>query len=193
MNRPALRAAALSVLCGLVLLLGAGPASAHTRLQSSDPADGTSVPTAPARVSLTFNEDMQVGFSTVTLIGPDGAAYQTGDVAADGGTVSTALLPLGPAGRYEIGYRVVSEDGHPVTGSVAFTLTAPGPAAAVAVPTTAAAPSSGPATSSADPAPAAASAPAAPEGGGAPVWPWIVGAVVLVAVGVVVALRLGRA
>ena len=81
--------------------------------------------TPPQRVSLTFNEPMQAGFATLTVIGPDGNAYQAGDVTADGGTVEIGVAPLGPAGRYEIGYRVVSEDGHPVTGSVAFTLTAP--------------------------------------------------------------------
>jgi copper resistance protein C len=40
-------------------------------------------------------------------------------VALDGPTVSIDVAPLGPAGRYEIGYRIISADGHPVTGSVA--------------------------------------------------------------------------
>ncbi len=131
-----LRAAAITLLCGLTLLVGATPALAHARLQSSNPADGSSTATAPQRVSLTFNEPMQQGFATLTVIGPDGTAYQSGEATADGDTVGIGVSPLGPAGRYEIGYRVVSEDGHPVTGSVAFMLTAPGPAA-----TTAAAPS----------------------------------------------------
>jgi methionine-rich copper-binding protein CopC len=177
------RAVAVCLLAGLALLLGAAPALAHTRLQSSDPADGASLDAAPQRVSLTFNETMNRDFSTLTVIGPDGRNYQTGDVAADGGTVSIEVLPLGPAGRYEIGYRVMSADGHPVTGSVSFTLTTPGPGA-----TTAAPEPSAPAT----PATAAPPAPAAPEDGGTPVWPWIVGAVVLVGGGVVAALRLGR-
>lgn len=173
------RAVALGVLCLLLGLLGATPAAAHTRLQSSDPADGASLATAPSRVSLTFNEQLQPGFSTLSVIGPDGAARQTGEVSADGGTVSTAVLPLGPAGRYEIGYRVVSDDGHPVAGAVAFTLTAPGPATAP------------PAPASAAGAPPTAAA-AGREEGGPPVWPWIVGAVVLVGAGVVAAMRLGR-
>jgi copper resistance protein C len=193
------RAVTVTLICALTLLVGAAPALAHTRLQSSDPADGTSTATGPQRVSLVFNEPMQAGFATVTLIGPDGTAYQSGEVTADGGTVSVGLAPLGPAGRYEIGYRVVSEDGHPVTGSVGFTLTAPGPAAAAPV---AAAPV--PAAPAATPAPAPASA-AAPapvpaqaqvgagdDDGGTPVWPWIAGGVLLVAIGAVAALRLGR-
>lgn len=180
-----LRAAALTLLCGFALLLGTSVASAHTRLLGSDPADGTSLDAGPSRVALEFNETMQAGFSTITVVGPDGTQFQTGEVTADGGTVAIGVGPLGAAGRYEIGYRVISEDGHPVTGSVAFTLTADGPAAAAP-----AAPST---SSQAAAAPAPAAAPAAPaEDGGMPVWPWVVGAVVLVGVGVGAALRLGR-
>jgi len=74
---------------------------------------------------------------------------------------------------------VISDDGHPVTGAVAFVLAAPGPGA-----------SAPPATTAAAPAPAVASS--APGGDSTPVWPWIAGAVLLVAAGVVAALRLGR-
>lgn len=183
MSHPS-RLLALTLLCTLTLLLGTGVASAHTGLLSSDPADGTSLDTGPDRVSLEFNDTMQSSFSTITVVGADGTQFQTGDVTADGGTVSIGVSPLGTAGRYEIGYRVISEDGHPVTGSVAFTLTADGPA--VATPAVAT-----PAAST--PAPVAAPVAATPvEDGGMPVWPWIVGAVVLVGGGVGAALRLGR-
>jgi methionine-rich copper-binding protein CopC len=174
------RLLALALLCGLALALGTGVASAHTRLIGSDPADGASLDVGPDRVSLEFNEAMQPGFSSITVVGADGTQFQTGDVTADGGVVGIAVSPLGAAGRYEIGYRVISEDGHPVTGSLAFTLTTDGPAAA--------APTTEPAPAAADPA-----TPAAPaEDGGMPVWPWVVGAVVLVGGGVGAALRLGR-
>lgn len=185
--RRALRATAIALLCGLALLIGAGPAAAHTTLIGSDPADGTSLAAAPERVSLEFNETMQPGFSTITVIGPDGSAFQNGEITADGAVVGIGLAPLGPAGRYEIGYRVVSEDGHPVTGSVAFTLTAPGPAAAE--PPGTAAPGAA-ASETGTPERAAPAIPA--DDGGAPVWPWIVGAVVLVGGGIGAALRLGR-
>jgi copper resistance protein C len=182
-SRRAARAVAVTLLAGLALLLGAAPALAHTRLLSTDPADGSSRDSAPEHVALTFNEPMSPEFSTITVIGPDGTNYQDGAVTAEESTISSRLLPLGPAGRYEIGYRVVSADGHPVTGSVAFTLTTAGPGATTAPPAE-------PATA-APPAPAPAAAPA-DESGGAPIWPWIVGAVVLVGGGVFAALRLGR-
>jgi copper resistance protein C len=184
--RRVLRAAALAALCGLALLLGAGVASAHSRLVSSNPADGSNLATSPQRVSLTFNEQVQADFTALTVVGPDGAQYQSGDVTANGATISVGVKPLGPAGKYQIGYRVISDDGHPVAGSVSFTLTAPGPAAAAA---TAAATAP---TTAAAPAPVVNAAPPAAAEGGAPVWPWIAGAVVLVIAGVIAALRLGR-
>ena len=189
----ALRVAAVTLLCGLALLLGAAPAFAHTRLQSSNPADGSSLDTAPQQVSLTFNEPMQAGFATLTVVGPDSTQYQSGQVSTNGGTVTIGVSPLGPAGKYEIGYRVISEDGHPVSGSVAFTLTAPGPAAATPTPAPAAAPASPTPIPAAPPAPAPAPVAASTsDGGDTPVWPWIVGGVVLIAIGAVAALRLGR-
>ncbi|GAA1249518.1 copper resistance protein CopC [Pseudonocardia aurantiaca] len=184
------RGVAVALLAGLALLLGAAPAFAHARLESTDPADGASLATGPERVSLTFSDPMSADFNTITVVGPDNARYETGSITAQNNTVSIGVGPLGPAGRYEIGYRVVSEDGHPVTGSVAFTLTAAGPGAAPAA--AASAPAAGPAApEAASPAPAAAASNTS-DSGGAPVWPWIVGAVVLVGGGVVAALRLGR-
>jgi methionine-rich copper-binding protein CopC len=190
--RPVAAALAVTMAVAVALLVGAAPAFAHTRLESSDPADGSSVAAAPDAVSLTFSEDIQPGFATLTVVGPDGTNYQTGGVTGGGGQVRTSVSPLGPAGTYEIGYRVVSDDGHPVQGKVSFTLTAPGPGAAAATPTAAPGP-----TPAAAPVAAPATAAVAPQanaqqGGGAPVWPWLVGGVVLVGAGAAAALRLGR-
>jgi methionine-rich copper-binding protein CopC len=188
-TRAALRLLAATVAACVALLLGAAPAFAHTRLESSDPADKSSVDTTPESVSLTFNEDISAEFASISVVGPDGTNYATGSVSAAGGQVSTAVSPLGPAGAYEIGYRVVSDDGHPVQGKVTFTLTTPGAAAATAEAVAAA---------TAAPAPVPTAAPAvSPQANSAssdaaPIWPWLVGAVILVAAGAVVALRLGR-
>jgi copper resistance protein C len=191
--RLAAAALAVTMAVAVALLVGAGPASAHTRLESSDPADGSSVASAPDAVSLTFSEDIQPGFATLTVVGPDGTSYQSGGVTGGGGQVRTSVSPLGPAGTYEIGYRVVSDDGHPVQGKISFTLTSPGPAAtaatskaAPAAPEPAAAPVAAPATAAVDPQANAK------QSGSAPVWPWLAGAVVLVGAGAAAALRLGR-
>jgi copper resistance protein C len=177
--RSRLRRALVVTLLGIVgMLAAAAPAFAHSQLEGSDPADGASLDAGPPRITLTFNEDMPPGFDVVTVVGPDGKVWQNGEVTTSGPTVSVPVAPLGPAGRYQVGYRVVSADGHPVQGRTSFTLTKAGSGTAPAQP----APTTGP---------AAAAAPA-DSGGGTPVWPWIVGAVVLVGAGVTAALRLGR-
>ena len=174
------RVVAVVLAVGAALLFGAAPAWAHSQLEGASPANGTSVATPPSNVSLTFNEDVQPGFTVITLIGPDGKDYHSGDVTETDQTVAVGALPLGPAGVYQIGYRVVSADGHPVSGKTSFTLTTAGPGSPDAkVPAATVAPNAVPSAAPAD-------------AGGAPVWPWIVGAVVLVAGGVALALRLGR-
>jgi methionine-rich copper-binding protein CopC len=162
------------------MLAVAAPAFAHSRLVSSDPAEGANLDTGPTQVSLTFNEDMPPGFDAVVVIGPDGAAWQTGEVTTSGPTVSIAVAPLGPAGRYQVGYRVVSGDGHPVQGSTSFLLTKAG---------TGAPPTQPAATGT----PVAGDERGTSSGGGNPIWPWIVGGIVVIGVGVVVALNVSRA
>ena len=189
------RGLGVTLMCGAALLGSAVPAFAHAQLESSSPAGGSSVATAPSQVSVTFDEPPQAGFSTLTVIGPDGTAYQTGKPTLTGSTVSIGVSPLGPAGQYQIGYRVVSDDGHPVTGSLAFTLSTPGPAAAAPTAAPVSAPVGQPTAAPTAPAPATASATAVTptsQDTGMPVWPWIVGGVLLVGAGAFAALRLGR-
>jgi copper resistance protein C len=176
-GRDGLRRVVVVVLLGIAGMLGAaGPAFAHSTLLGSNPADGASVDTGPSQISLTFNEDMPPGFDVVFVIGPDGKEWQNGTVTTNGPVVSVPVAPLGPAGTYRVGYRVVSGDGHPVEGRTSFTLSKAGSGTAPAQPAAA-----GPGT-------AAKSG----SGGGLAIWPWILGAVVLIGAGVVAVLRLGR-
>ena len=192
MTRVLLRLLAVTMTACVAALLGAAPAFAHTRLESSDPADGSSIASAPESVSLRFNEAIQADFATLSVVGPDGTQYQKGVVSAANGQVGTAVSPLGPAGTYQIGYRVVSDDGHPVSGKVSFTLTAPGPGGALPTPSAGV-----PSVAAPAPVPAPVTAAVDPQAGteqseGAPIWPWLLGAVVLVGAGAAAALRLGR-
>lgn len=182
---------ALLAVVGLALLGGAGAASAHSQLIGSEPADGSRTVAGPDRISLMFSEPVQPGFSTVTVVGPGGSQWQAGVPAEEAAVVSIPVRPLGPAGEYTIGYRVLSADGHPVSGAVRFTLTEPGtgifqPTAATPVPS--AEPSPGPRTGSADGPGSAAN----PQPGGMPVWPWLLVIGMLLVAGVAAALRLGR-
>jgi methionine-rich copper-binding protein CopC len=154
------------VLAVLLLFAGTAVASAHAVRIATDPADKTSLATGPGRVSATFNEHMQPTFAAMTVVGPDGNLWSTGEPQVEGAVVSIGVLPLGPAGTYTVNYRATSADGHVVSGSWSFVLTQPG---------------------NGKPGPSAA-ATAAPDSG-LPVWPFVVGAAVLIAGGVLWAAR----
>ena len=106
-------------------ITGAGPVSAHTVLTATDPAADATLSAGPNRVSATFNEDLQATFAAMTVVGPDGNLWSSGETEVRGPVASVGVRPLGPSGRYTANYRVTSEDGHVVSGSWSFTVTVP--------------------------------------------------------------------
>ena len=114
----------LLVVCTLVTVGLAGPALAHTTLIGSDPADGAVLTAAPTTVTLTFDDPLADFEPVLTVTGPDGVTYQSGSPTVDGTRLSNAVNALPVAGTYTVAYRVVSDDGHPVEGTVSFTLAA---------------------------------------------------------------------
>jgi methionine-rich copper-binding protein CopC len=116
----------LAVLLIAAATVGVPAASAHTALTGTDPAADSTLATGPGRLTATFNEELQPTFAAMTLVGPDGNLWSTGDAEVQGATVSVGVRSLGPAGKYTANYRVTSADGHVVSGSWSFTVTVPG-------------------------------------------------------------------
>ncbi len=159
------RLAATVLLIVAMAISGTPSAWAHAVRVAADPAPDATVSTGPARVTATFNEQLQSSFAAMTVVGPDGNLWSEGSPQVQGATVGVAVRPLGPAGNYTVNYRVTSADGHVVSGSWSFTLTVagngtPGPSAAAGV-----------------------------ADSGLPVWPFLAGAALLVAGGAAWALR----
>ncbi len=118
------RATAPFVLLVLVLaglLLTAVRADAHNSLQSTDPADGSTLATPPTRVTLTFDQPAQALGTEIVVVGPDGATVSTGTAELVDSTVAQALVADLPAGAYTVQWRVTSADGHPLSGELSFT------------------------------------------------------------------------
>ncbi|GII76342.1 hypothetical protein Sru01_13240 [Sphaerisporangium rufum] len=198
----------LPVCAALVVL--AGPARAHNVLTGSDPADGARLASPPAEVTLTFDQPVRAEFTQLALTGPDGVARPL-RVRVTGAKVRAALPGALPAGGYAVGYRIVSNDGHPVTGRIGFSAAAPAAGASpspagttAAVPSPAAsavpspgasagAPASGPATT-AGPARDTLVAQVPPQGGGGGwVWGLLVASLLLSGLGVRAVVRHDRA
>jgi methionine-rich copper-binding protein CopC len=119
---------AAGVLGAALAALAAVPAYAHDQLVSSTPPDGASVP-APRRVELVFSDVVLDRYGQLVVTGPDGRRYDRGAPHVLDNTIAVELAPLPVTGRYSAAYRIVSADGHPVTGQLHFTVTAITPGA----------------------------------------------------------------
>ena len=111
----------------LIALAPASEACAHASLVKATPADGAVMPLPPAALTLTFNEP--VSPLVVRLIGPDGAALAPIAVTAQDTTVTISAPPALRRGTHVLSWRVISADGHPVGGSLMFSIGVRSPAA----------------------------------------------------------------
>ncbi|MER7403174.1 copper resistance protein CopC [Streptomyces sp. NPDC000070] len=108
------------------LLAGAGPASAHAAVTGSDPAQGAVVDKAPARISLTFSEQVAMSGDSLRVLDPEGKRVDAGGPSNVSGTTYAVRLHSGlPDGTYTVAYQVVSADSHPVAGAYTFSIGSP--------------------------------------------------------------------
>ncbi|WP_017625207.1 copper resistance CopC family protein [Nocardiopsis chromatogenes] len=104
----------------MVLTAPAAPALAHDRLVSSTPEAEERLASGPDEVELVFSgEVMDVG-AAVTVLDADGAQVSQGEAGIDGDTVAQGLSETLPDGGYVVRWRVVSSDGHPISGAFSF-------------------------------------------------------------------------
>ncbi len=106
----------------LLVLLPAGPASAHATLVDSDPTDGAVLAEAPTSATLGFDERVTLAPDAVRLFDDRGTEIPTTAGARD--SVVTVALPAADLdeGTYFLTWRVVSADGHPVAGTLTFSV-----------------------------------------------------------------------
>ena len=97
-------------------------ASAHDALVGSTPKAGSTLTTAPTSVTVSFEEPPLAAGLAVAVTAPDKTLVTSGDPVLTGTDVVSPLAPLTQAGVYTVAWRVVADDGHPVTGTFSFTL-----------------------------------------------------------------------
>jgi methionine-rich copper-binding protein CopC len=168
--------AVFAAVAALVLL--AGPAAAHTELESSSPAEGATLSEAPTQVQLTFGEPVTLPPDALKITGRDGTAWPVGTPAVAGTVVTAPVTPAGPAQAYTLTWQAVATDGDNVTGTVHFTLAAASTAAATRAAST-------------EPAPGSP-APVTVDTGSLPGWIWVLVAVIGLLAVIVVGVRFLR-
>jgi copper resistance protein C len=117
-----------ALLVYVVVLLGFGlgisGAAAHSRLVKSDPSARAVLDTAPKELKLWFNEGVEPAFAKIWIVPAQGAQISLtsrGD-SSDRKLLIVTLPDNLPAGPVNIGYHVLSVDGHVVEDKLTFTV-----------------------------------------------------------------------
>ena len=114
------RSALGALLALLFCALSCASALAHASLLKSTPGDGDLLKNAPQTIELLFNEPVEI--TAATLVDPKGVI---GALKPPSGTAPRVVIPL-PAGlavgSHLLSWRVTSEDGHSVSGSLVFSI-----------------------------------------------------------------------
>ena len=123
MRRSTLVAATVIFLGGI--LTPRTTAFAHGRLESSTPAAGSTLATAPSELRLKFTEIPELVFTTLRLVGPSGDSVVLGPIhySPDSRRAIVAAIrnPLA-AGKYTVMWQMAGPDGHPIRDRFVFTL-----------------------------------------------------------------------
>jgi copper transport protein len=114
----------------VMVLIGLAPARtalAHASLVSSQPEDRAVLPASPERVILIFNE--AVSPLRLQLIDPRGKATPLSNIVQHNAAVIVRVPAMLDPGTHVLSWRVVSSDGHPVGGTLIFSIGQPDAAA----------------------------------------------------------------
>lgn len=98
----------------------AASAFAHASLVETSPADGAVLADPPAAFSITFSEP--VSPLSLTLVKPDGSSLTLDRFKLRDRTIEIEAPADLTGGMHVLSWRIVSEDGHPVGGSVVFSI-----------------------------------------------------------------------
>ena len=101
------------------------PASAHAQLTDSNPGVSKVVKSLPEFVWVEFDGDLMTfgdkNPNVITVLDSKKKRVDSGGSLVGGARLSTKLKAGLKVGRFQVTYRIVSEDGHPVTGNYFFT------------------------------------------------------------------------
>jgi copper transport protein len=113
-----------------LLLMSATAASAHTSVVTTTPLYKSTLTEMPLQISIEFTDElMTIGdekVNTISITAPDQGELSLTSITLDKNLITANLPDVDfQDGTYLVSYRVVSADGHPVSGSYPLYLNAP--------------------------------------------------------------------
>lgn len=127
MPKPRLRASLLTALtAGVLLFVAPTSASAHDEFLSSYPEAGSTIGTSPAEITLSFSGELLTdpGSAVIEVIDTAGQNIAVDPPVIDTVTATQHLSPDPTAGLVTVRWKVVSSDGHPISGEFSYTVEA---------------------------------------------------------------------
>jgi len=126
-RRGARAARTCALLAALVTIAALAPASAfgHAVLERSDPLSGAIAKREPGQIVFHFSESVEGNFGAIRVYDKGGGRVESGDAfhpSGRGSDLGTHLKAALPKGTYTATYRVISADGHPVSGGLVFSI-----------------------------------------------------------------------
>ncbi|NRQ51744.1 copper resistance CopC family protein [Aeromicrobium stalagmiti] len=110
----------------LAIAVTPSAASAHAALADSNPKDGATLTALPDQVTISLNEPVRDP-AQIAVLDESGTRVNSKTVTVADKTASSQILDQPAPGKYTMSYRVVSADGHSVTGTINFAIEAPTP------------------------------------------------------------------
>ena len=103
----------------LLVVTAGATAEAHAFLDHAEPRVGSTVPTAPRELVLSYTQNLEPAFSSVEVNDANGARVDLGKPKIGASTMRVGLKPLAP-GTYRVRWKVLSVDTHTSEGSFTF-------------------------------------------------------------------------
>ena len=99
-------------------------AFAHGKLESAEPAPGSTVSSVTSPLRMTFNEELEPAFSTARVTDAKGSAVSTEKAKVDSANPRSLTLgvPKLAVGTYSVDWAVMTHDGHKTKGKYNFTV-----------------------------------------------------------------------
>jgi copper transport protein len=117
----------------VALALAPSSASAHALLKGTEPLSGATAKQEPKQIVFRFSESVEGNFGAIRVYDRTGARVESGEafhLGGKGSNLATHLKGGLPKGTYTATYRVISADGHPVSGGLVFSIGKPSAAGA---------------------------------------------------------------
>lgn len=103
----------------LLTVMAGTAAEAHAFLDHAEPRVGSTVPTAPRELVLSYTQNLEPAFSSVEVSDASGARVDLGKPTISGSAMRVGLKQL-PPGTYRVRWQVLSVDSHTTEGSFTF-------------------------------------------------------------------------